>query len=508
MSFTRSSGILLHPTSLPGKYGIGTLGREAYDFIDFLVKANQKLWQICPLGPTGYGNSPYSCFSAFAGNPLLISLETLAEQGFLLEQDYKYGLSEKVSDIDFSQVIKGKYPLLKEAFENFQSTATNLQKRELAEFRSDNSYWLEEYSLFMALKHENEEKPWFDWAEPLRMHQPAAVTSARNRLEPEIEFHIFLQFVFFNQWLKLKGYANSHGVNIIGDIPLYVAHDSVDAWSNHQYFLYDRNRNPELVGGVPPDYFSETGQLWGNPIYNWKKQEKGGYSWWLKRIQFNLKCYDIVRIDHFRGFSQYWAVPFGEKTAIRGEWCPGPGEKLFQVLKEKFGPLPIIAEDLGFITEDVLKLRDKFNLPGMKILQFAFDSEEGSGDEFLPHNYDKNCVVYTGTHDNDTVLGWYAAAREKDRHYASDYLNIPAEDRHFHKKKWKKTLPWSFIRAAWASTAVFAITPLQDVLGLENEARMNLPGTSEGNWLWRYREKDLTDELAGRLMEITRIYQR
>ncbi len=508
MKMERTSGVLLHPSSLPGKYGIGSFGKEAYDFIDFLIQSGQKLWQILPLGPTGYGDSPYSSFSAFAGNPLLISLELLVEQGLLKQKEIDTGFLENRTDIDFGKLITWKFPVLKKAFKRFSETTSTLQARKMDNFRKDHSEWLENYCLFMALKDQNHLKPWFSWNTEQMIFQRETPRKLKEELRESIEFHTFLQFTFFNQWQDLKNYANRNDVKIIGDMPLYVAHDSADAWANPEYFLYDKSRNPKLVAGVPPDYFAATGQLWGNPIYNWDVMKEDGFSWWKRRLKFNLKSYDIIRLDHFRGLSEYWGVPFGEETAINGNWYKAPGKELLQALTGELGDLPIIAEDLGIITQDVIDLRDEPGLPGMRILQFAFDSGEGSGDLFLPHNYIRNSVVYTGTHDNDTLWGWFSQAKNQDKQYAMDYLNIPENMDIQTNRKMNPELTWAFIRAAWASTANYAIIPLQDLLGLGNQSRMNLPGTTSGNWKWRYDAEALTDELAGKLAEMTRLYQR
>jgi len=491
----RASGILLHPTSLPGKYGIGTLGKAAFDFIDFLVKAKQQYWQILPLGPTGYADSPYQCFSAHAGNPNLIDLDLLVRSKLIHSEDLDDLPLFPEERVAYDQVQNARLPILKKAFHTFVLNADNTIKLAYRNFLKDNSKWINDYALFRAIKANRNQKPWYQWETPLKMREPAAIQAIQTALHDEVDFHKFLQFVFFRQWMAVKEHAHKNKIRIIGDIPLYVALDSADAWSNPEIFEFDSDRNPVRVGGVPPDYFSETGQLWGNPLFRWDVLKETGYKWWIDRISTNLLLYDVIRIDHFRGFAAYWAVPYGEKTAINGEWIPCPGKEFFDVLREHFGQLPIIAEDLGVITPDVEALRDGFDLPGMKILQFAFDSSEAN--DYLPHNYVKNCVVYTGTHDNDTVTGWFNAAQPDDRHYMLDYLNADEKDIH-----------WSLIRLAWASVAYTAIVPMQDILGLDSSARMNLPGTTSDNWQWRSRQTDFNLELAAKLAHLTHLYGR
>jgi 4-alpha-glucanotransferase len=495
MNKLRSSGILLHPTSLPGKHGIGALGTEAFNFIDFLSKSKQKIWQILPLGPTGYADSPYQCFSSNAGNPLLIDLDKLVEEK-LLERSDLDGLAHLGDGpVDYGKVIDLKYPLLLKAATTFFKDAGQEQKAAYHQFLKESSSWLPDYAIFMALKEHFGQKPWYQWVTPLKMKDDHAVMQYFGILNGKIEFQKFMQFLFFRQWRAVKEYAHKNNILIIGDIPLYVALDSVDAWAHSTIFQFDKEKNPVAVGGVPPDYFSETGQLWGNPLYKWDTLKQQGYQWWIDRIRANLVLYDIIRIDHFRGFAGYWSVPYGEKTAINGKWIPGPGKELFEFIKRDLGEIPIIAEDLGVITEDVEDLRDSFNLPGMKILQFAFDSSEAN--EYLPHNFPKNCVVYTGTHDNDTVVGWIKNAKEEDRKLLVDYLHSNGDD-----------LCWDMIRLAWASVAYTAIVPMQDLLALGTEARMNLPGTTANNWMWRAKKSDFTDELALRLANLTSLYGR
>lgn len=498
MNQKRKSGILLHPTSLPGKYGIGTLGKEAFAFIDFLIRSGQSLWQVCPLGPTGYGDSPYQCFSAFAGNPLLIDLEVFVQKNFLTIEDIEPADFSEES-IDYGKVIQWKFPILKKAFNNFKEKKDVTENAKFHNFLLKNEEWLADYALFMSLKDKFDGKCWITWDEDIRLRKPQALKHYKEELADEIMFYQFLQYEFSQQWLALKAYANQNFIQIIGDIPLYIAFDSSDAWASPDLFLLDKeSRYPLKVAGVPPDYFSVTGQLWGNPIYNWDYMKSDGFSWWIKRIEANLKWADILRLDHFRGLCAFWQVPYGEETAINGEWKQAPGGELFEALQETFGNIPILAEDLGLITPDVVELREKYSLPGMKILQFAFDSVESSSKTFLPHVYDKNYAVYTGTHDNDTVHGWYSNAKDIDKAMADKYLGITD----------KSTLHYNFIKAAWASVANIAIAPMQDLLGKGSEARMNLPGSASGNWQWRFKWEELDLKHENFLLEITSLYGR
>jgi 4-alpha-glucanotransferase len=495
--FERSSGILFHPTSLPGKYGIGTLGKEAYAFIDFLKKSRQKLWQIFPLGPTGYGDSPYQSFSSFAGNPYLIDFDLLIEAHLLSEEDLRdvfFGDNEEY--IDYGAIYNQKYPLLRKAYENFKSSDNHEMRENLEHFKRENTSWLNDYSLYISLKNHFNGLPWNEWAHDIKNREHGAMEHYKNELADDIEYHNFIQFLFFKQWGDVKRYANENGIKIIGDIPIFVAADSSDAWANPEIFLFDEERKPVKVAGVPPDYFSATGQLWGNPLYNWQKLKETNYSWWVERVRANLSTCDIIRIDHFRGFEAYWAVPYGDDTAINGQWEPGPGIDLFNAIKSQLGELPIIAEDLGLMTQGVIDLREATGFPGMKILGFAFDS--GEENDYLPHTYTKNCVVYTGTHDNDTLIGWFQKAKEEDRQFARDYLNSRSDDE----------IHWDAIRGAWSSVANMAISPVQDFLGLGSEARINTPGVAAGNWQWRLRHEVLTDELAERIAKLTRVYSR
>jgi len=495
MKTERSSGILLHPTSLPGKYGIGTLGREAMIFIDFLVKAKQKIWQILPLGPTGYADSPYQCFSSNAGNPLLIDFDQLASEGLLTGEDLRKADVFPDGPVDYGKVIMMKYPLLKKAEKVFNEKARPEYQKDYQLFCLNNASWLDDYSLFISIKEHFGLRPWFEWEPELKMRNKSVLKHYQNLFTENIEFQKFIQFIFFRQWSMIREYAQKHDILIMGDIPLYVAHDSVDAWMYPEIFQFDEKKDPIAVGGVPPDYFSETGQLWGNPLYRWDALKDAGYSWWIQRIKANLVLFDMIRIDHFRGFAGYWSVPFGEKTAIKGKWVPGPGKDLFLAIRNELGDVRIVAEDLGVMTEDVEDLRDSFGFPGMKILQFAFDSSESN--DYLPYNFLQNCIVYTGTHDNDTIIGWFKKAKKEDRASVLEYMNTTAENIH-----------WDFIRLAWASVAKMAIVPMQDLLGLGTEARMNLPGTTINNWMWRMKEGQMTNDLAERLGRMTEVYGR
>ncbi len=495
MNIERSSGILLHPSSLPGKHGIGSFGKEAYRFIDFLQKAGQKLWQILPLGPTGYGDSPYQCFSSIAGNPLLINLEDLVSQGYLSKKDLRGNVRLNDNEVAYEYVIPYKFAKLEKAYRNFLAKASSDPDSGLNKFCEENTHWLEDYALFMALKNHHDQKAWTEWEPDYKDRNPDAIDAFVAKHQWEIGFRKFIQYLFFTQWGQIKDYANSKGIKIIGDIPIYISSDSVETWTLPEIFLFDENKEPVQVAGVPPDYFSETGQLWGNPVYDWEYHLQTNFTWWKNRIKANLELFDIVRIDHFRGFSEYWAVPYGEKTAINGEWLPCPGDALFSSLKEEFGELPIIAEDLGVITDDVVALREKFGFPGMKILQFAFDSDEDN--DYLPHTYDSNFVVYTGTHDNDTILSWYKLAGPENKKSVREYLGHKPENG-----------AWDFIRLAHSSVARMSVIPLQDLLGLGNKARMNMPGTTQGNWKWRFKKSDMTNSLARRIAKMTKVYGR
>ncbi|MBF2065761.1 MAG: 4-alpha-glucanotransferase [Calothrix sp. C42_A2020_038] len=496
MPFPRSSGVLLHPTSFPSRFGIGDLGNEAYRFIDFLERSYQQYWQVLPLGPTGYGNSPYMCYSAMAGNPFLISFDKLREDHLLADWDFANLPSFPTHKVDYNSVIAYKTHLLKLACQNFKNQATPKQRQEFDNFCSRKAHWLDDYALFMALKEAHEGSSWYTWEPGYAKRKPDSIATARKELEDLIFYQKFVQFQFFHQWSQLKAYANERGIEIIGDIPIYVAHDSADVWANPEIFCLDEAGETELMAGVPPDYFSATGQLWGNPVYKWEELEKQDFKWWIQRFEVMLDYVDIIRIDHFRGFEAFWAVPHGEETAENGEWIKAPGEALFQTIARKLGRLPILAEDLGVITPEVEALRDQFEFPGMKILQFAFGSDPGN--PFLPFNFTRNSVVYTGSHDNDTTEGWFEKASDWEKNKLRMYLgNINHDGVH-----------WDLIRLALSSIANQAIIPLQDVLGFGGDARMNFPGKPEGNWEWRYHDHDLTPELSAKFKDLTILYGR
>lgn len=495
----RTSGILLHPTCLPGRFGIGDLGQEAYRFVDFLADNYQQTWQILPLGPIGYGNSPYSCYSAFAGNPLLINLEWLQADGFLAEDDFDQLPEFSQSEVDYDLVFETKMPLLKKASHEFKSKASKEQQQEFEGFCQEYQDWLEDYTLFRAIKENQEGVSWNQWEKPLATRDPAALAQAKIELAEKIYFHQFLQFQFFRQWRTLKDYANEKGIKIIGDIPIYVSHDSADVWSNPEFFCLDQKTlEPSTMAGVPPDYFSTKGQLWGNPTYLWKRLEEDNFSWWIARIKGMLEYVDVIRIDHFLAFESFWGVKPGEvDSAVKGKWLKAPGEKVFTVLGKELGVIPVIAEDLGSITPAVEALRDQFNFPGMKVIQFAFDSDRDN--PFLPYNYDnRNCVVYTGTHDNDTTVGWFNERSPEEQQKVIDYLGCVCPE----------GIHWSLIRLALGSVANSAVFPLQDILGKDSSARMNTPGTPTDNWTWRYTPEELTPELGERLKYYTWLYGR
>ncbi|MBD2346160.1 4-alpha-glucanotransferase [Anabaena subtropica] len=497
MPFIRSSGVLLHPTSFPSQFGIGDLGLEAYKFIDFLEKSYQQFWQVLPLGPTGYGNSPYMCYSALAGNHLLISPEQLLNEGLLTEADLVDLPNLPTEKVDYEQVASIKIQLLKKACENFKTKASALQQKEFAGFCETKAYWLDDYALFMALKDTQDGASWHTWEPALAQREPEALEKVQRQMTDEIFYYKFIQYEFFREWSELKTYANMRGIEIIGDIPIYVAHDSADVWANPEIFCLDEETGEvALMAGVPPDYFSATGQLWGNPVYNWEELQKQDFEWWVQRFEAMLDYVDVIRIDHFRGFEAFWTVPQGEETAMNGEWVTAPGEELFDAIKQKLGKLPVLAEDLGVITPEVEALRDKYEFPGMKVLQFAFGSDPGN--PFLPFNYTRNFVVYTGTHDNDTTVGWFNQANDYEKQNLLLYLGCVSPE----------GIHWDLIRLALGSIANQAILPLQDILGLGNEARMNFPSIATGNWAWRYDSSALTDELSDRLKTLTKLYGR
>jgi 4-alpha-glucanotransferase len=495
MKFKRSSGILLHPSSLPGPYGIGDIGSIAHHWIDFLSTAGCGLWQILPLGHTGYGDSPYQCFSSFAGNPFLISPDDLLKEDLLHPDDLIDRPPFPDNHVDFGEVIPWKLGLLDRSFIRFQHSHSTLLRAEMEEFRIKQSAWLEDFALFMALKEIHGGKPWHTWEKPLRTRQPEALSDARKQFDIAIQRQIYRQFIFFRQWAKLLTHTHENHIQIIGDIPIFVAHDSADVWSNPHLFHLDESGKSTVVAGVPPDYFAPTGQLWGNPLYRWEVHAKDGYAWWVERIKATLDLVDIIRIDHFRGFAGYWEVPGTAKTAEIGRWVPGPGKDFFQSIHQSLGDLPFIAEDLGVITPDVEDMRDSFNLPGMRIFQFGFDSTPQ--DPFLPHNYPVNCVVYTGTHDNDTALGWFNRVPEKDKAFFRNYMNQDGCN-----------VSWDLIRGVWSSVAIFGLAPMQDFLNLGNEARMNYPGNPSGNWTWRMQTDAQSLELKEKIKELNYLYSR
>jgi 4-alpha-glucanotransferase len=509
MRIHRCSGILLHPTSLPGRFGIGELGPEAYRFADFLADTRQGVWQMLPLGPTGYGDSPYQCFSAFAGNPLLVSLEKLVELGDLSPGDLANHLpSFSESCVDFGRVIRYKLPLLKKAAENFRLRASPALREEYEVFCRDNAHWLDTYALFIALKEAHGGRMvWNKWERDIATRQPESLVRWQERLARETAMQKYAQFQFFKQWSELKAYCHERRIQVMGDIPIFVAHDSADVWAFPEQFLLDNDGNPSAQAGVPPDYFSATGQLWGNPLYRWNVMAETGYSWWIERIRSALRLVDIIRLDHFRGFEAYWQIPAGEMTAVRGRWVTGPGAELFEAVQKKLGDLPIVAETLGVITPEVIALRDRFGFPGMAILQFAFGSDP-QGPEFKPHNYHRNFVVYTGTHDNDTTLGWWASSGAGDSTRTAENIRAEKEFARKYLGTDAGEMNWVLIRAILASVADMAIIPLQDILGLGSEARMNLPARPSGNWRWRFASGQLTPEIGDRLRELVWTYDR
>ena len=496
MKFTRSSGVIFHPTSLPGPDGIGDLGPEAYQWVNFLKKAGFGLWQILPLGPTGYGDSPYQAFSAFAGNPYLISTALLLDSDLLSGQDLIDRPDFPEDQVDYGGVYHWKFKLLDRAYARFQALGTPEQRSELGAFQKQEAAWLEDFALFMAIKESQGGVSWDHWPEPLRNRQPEALATFRYAHPDAIMRHVFRQYLFYRQWQALHAYANKEGIKIIGDIPIFVAYDSAEVWARPELFYLDPQGKPTVVAGVPPDYFSPTGQLWGNPLYRWDVHQQSGYAWWIERIRSALKLVDILRVDHFRGFAAYWEVPAHMKTAQLGRWVAGPGAGLFEAIRAQLGGLPIIAEDLGEITPDVFELRDRLELPGMKVTHFGFSGDPDH--PFLPHNYPVNCVAYTGTHDNDTTVGWYQKAPEAERDFCKRYLARLCED-----------IAWDLIRAIWASPAMMTLAPLQDFLSLGSSARMNQPGRPAGNWGWRVDSQVFTDEkLIARARENNFLYSR
>ena len=504
--YMRKSGILLHPTSLPGRFGIGEFDHHARAFVDFLAESGQKLWQVMPLGPTGYGDSPYQCFSAFAGNPLLISLEQLVAEGSLDASWIENPPVFPSNKVDYGWVIDWKFKVLRASYEKFATNARAHERGELAKFVDENASWLNDYSLFMALKELHGGKVWTTWEPDIARHESAAWVAWRATLHDQVAYQQYLQFQFFKQWHALKKYANDQGIQVIGDIPIFVAFDSSDAWSTREQFYFDETLQPTVVAGVPPDYFSATGQRWGNPLYRWDVMQARGFDWWIARLRASLATYDVIRVDHFRGFEAYWEVPASEPTATHGRWVKAPGYGLFERIMETLAPkdtngksakLPMIAEDLGVITAEVEALRDRFELPGMRVLQFAFVADTAS--DFLPHNYVRNCVAYSGTHDNDTTASWFTALDEATRTRVEDYLG---------KKSSGKAISMDMARLLMMSCADTVVLTLQDLLGLGTDARMNFPGKGDGNWAWRYGEGVLTEKLAAGLKRMTETYGR
>jgi len=498
MRFPRTAGVLLHPTSLPGRHGIGDLGDEAYEMIDFLARSRQTLWQVLPLGPTGYGDSPYQCFSAFAGNPLLISPGHLVRDGFLPAETLSQTPDFPLHRVDYGPVIVHKRELLSQAYAHFRTYGTAIQRDAFDEFCAEHQAWLGDYALFMALKMHHMHHlggVWNTWPQDIAFRADEALRKWSQRLADQVMQHKFQQFLFFQQWLRLKAYANERSIRIIGDMPIFVAFDSADVWARQELFHLRDDGEPSVVAGVPPDYFSQTGQRWGNPLYRWERMAQDSYGWWAARLRMALTQVDIIRLDHFRGFEAYWEIPAEEATAVIGRWVKGPGAYFLQAMNETLGSLPIIAEDLGVITPEVVELRDRFGFPGMKILQFAFGGERNSS--FLPHNFDHNSVVYTGTHDNDTTVSWYQSARLEERDHLRRYLGRDATD-----------VAWDLIRLAYSSVSDIAVATMQDLMKLGNEARMNYPSRLGGNWQWRYLPGMLTDSIASFLAEITELYGR
>jgi 4-alpha-glucanotransferase len=503
MRLPRASGVLLHPTSLPGRHGIGDLGAEAHAFVDFLAATGQRWWQILPLGPTGYGNSPYQSTSSFAGNALLIDVDDLARRGWLAPQTILHDARLPIDHVDFDAVTALKEGSLRLAYDGFKAQGDDPK---FDEFITANSGWLDDFVIYQALKDVHAGHPWYQWEPELVEREPAAMAAWRVRLAEGIRYHEFVQYAFEIQWQALRAACQQHGLMLIGDLPIFVAHDSADVWANPELFYLDKGGQPLVVAGVPPDYFSETGQLWGNPLYRWDAHAADDYAWWAARLRFLLGRVDIVRIDHFRGFEAYWEIPAGSTTAADGKWVDGPASKFFEALRRRLGSLPLIAEDLGLITPGVEALRDEFSLPGMRVLQFGFGPDSGS-EKHLPHRFLPHCVVYTGTHDNDTTKGWFTSTDvattqsweeiDAERAYARRYMDTDGEEIHC-----------DMIRLAFSSVADTAVIPLQDILGLDSRARMNLPGKAEGNWQWRFQKGQLDRQAQDRYAELTALYTR
>jgi 4-alpha-glucanotransferase len=493
MMTSRLSGILLHPTSLPGRFGIGSLGPQARKFVDWLSASGQRVWQILPLGPSDLSHSPYQCYSAFAGNSDLIDLDDLVELGLLNVEALVPSKAFPLESIDYHSIRKFREPHLHDAFLRFREIG-GFGWDNYLHFWSENAWWLESWSLFYACRKNLKTKDWSYWEESLVLRKEQSLNLYYRTYREDVEFQRFLQFVFFKQWFELKRYANDLKISILGDLPLYVSYDSADVWTNQNLFLLDKKKKPVKVGGVPPDYFSVTGQLWGNPLYNWDELKKQNYDWWIARLHFNLHMYDLVRIDHFRGLESYWAIPYGEKTAIKGEWLKAHGDAVLKILQSQIGHLPIIAEDLGMITKEVYHLRKKYRLPGMKVLQFAFAAQ--ADNEHLPHNYELDFVAYTGTHDNDTTVNWLKMVKGEEKDHLRRYFGVPFVDH------------WKMIRAVLSSVAQMSILPAQDVLGLDGWARTNTPGTIVGNWTWKLSTLENLKEQTAKLKELTALYGR
>ncbi len=495
----RASGILLPVSSLPSAYGIGGFDEQAYKFVDVLVRAGQKYWQILPMGPTGYGDSPYQSFSTFAGNPYFISLDELVSRGYLAADDLLQ-LQQQADErsVDYERLYNTRFQVLRKAFENSGIRGNG----EFQQFVSENEGWLPDYALFMAIKDSKEGQSFLKWEDDIKRREPETLRRYREEFEDDVYFYMFLQFEFSRQWNKLKSYANEKGVRIIGDIPIYVALDSADAWSHPELFQFTEELEPKAVAGCPPDAFSETGQLWGNPLYDWAYHDKTGFDWWLARIRHCFRWYDMVRIDHFRGFDEYYAIPFGEETAVNGAWERGPGIRIFEEMEQKMGRQDIIAEDLGFLTDGVRRLLADTGYPGMKVLQFAFDSREES--DYMPHNYTANCVVYTGTHDNQTTKSWWDEMTEADRNVALRYMNLPGKMEDLTAEE----ITWQMLVMAQRRVASLCVIPAQESLSLTKEARMNTPSTLGCNWHWRMKEGDFSEELCEKIYRTTKLYGR
>ena len=495
MEFPRESGILLHPTSLPGPHGVGDFGNSAFRFVDWLERAGQRLWQVMPLGPTGFGDSPYSSPSAFAGNPLLVSLEWLHGDGLLVDEDIHpvHPFPEHV--VDFDSVTPFRMNALRRAFDRLESGTSPGLKSEFDEFVNSPPVWLHDYALFVSIKKDLGGGWWLDWPKDIRTRQPAAITEWSEKLATDIRFHSFVQFLFLRQWGEVRKYANDRGIRVIGDIPIFVALDSADVWANQDQFQLDSEGRPRFVAGVPPDFFSKTGQLWGNPTYDWSRMKEDGYAWWVERLRATRTVVDIVRIDHFRGFGAAWHVPAGDPDATGGHWEVAPGGEVFAAAMRELGEFPVIVEDLGIITPDIVTLREILNFPGMNVLHFAFDDDPAN--MYLPHNVKRNSVTYTATHDNQTSVGWFGSLSDAERQSVRHYLGHHADD-----------IAWDLLRLAWASVSNTAIAPMQDVLRLGDEARMNTPATASGNWAWRMLPSQLDPLLADGMRDITRTYGR